>query len=94
MKPSEREAIQEKQSHTAVLQTLIAKWKRGEVESEDFTFQLIGLSANADQLEAESAVLRNTISLLKGENERLANSVEELVVFMLQERERLTEESE
>ncbi len=46
------------------------------------------------QLEAESAVLRNTISLLKGENERLANSVEELVVFMLQERERLTEESE
>lgn len=61
MKSSDEKRDTKIQSHTSVLQAVISKWKKGLLSSEDFTFHLVGLSGNADKLEANNAAQAQTI---------------------------------
>ena len=47
------------------------------IQSGEWKFNQPSLVKEVTQLEEENAVLRNTVSLLKNENERLAKAIEE-----------------
>ncbi|KKL81758.1 hypothetical protein LCGC14_1991520 [marine sediment metagenome] len=74
---NETQAIK-KRSHTSILQSTIAKWKRGELSSEEFTFALIGLSSNTDMLERKTVELEADNAALQRQVEKVrlaANSL-------------------